>query len=445
MATKEAAANEPDWGFGGETDSLPRFPAEEIVLGPMPFDEELFVEVDRLLALGRCPAGRLEVETSDTRLTCLIHQSAPFIAGLLERDVYSQVPLYDFTARARQLEGATCSLVRTDNSCVLMVAVHFCKRPYLQGSTRLVNPAHVLRVLAKQKHDAALAFERSGNRSLLFLSQGKPARLFFGDPSDDPGEGDLSDRILLYAFADSAPPGKVEVYTSLKLPADPDRGISLTRLAALTRPCPPAMIYVLKPNGEELRRRVFLPPSMVIGRDPTCTLFIDDLAISRQHARLSWEKGQFVVEDLKSANGTLHNGSRVQRAIVSSEDLIEVGKFQITIDELEENPTAPETLFMSGVQSSFPAFLVGEDASTKLERDVILGRGKGVDIRADGIFVAAVHARITRSAEGDYLVSCFGNRKVRINGSKVSSSKLEIGDQMTIGISEFKLASGPAG
>ena len=152
------------WGIEDDG-ALARFPVGETVLEPTPFRESIFTDLDRLLADGKCTEGRFEVEAGDTRLTCLIHQSAPYVGGLQERHVYSQVPLGDFASRVRQLNGAICTLVKTDNACVLMVGVHFCMRPYLQGSTRLVNPAHVLRVLAKQKQDAAMAFERSGTRT----------------------------------------------------------------------------------------------------------------------------------------------------------------------------------------------------------------------------------------------------------------------------------------
>ncbi len=119
------------WGLSDRDDAPARFPTGDVVLGPMPYSEDLFREVDRCLAGGRCSEGRLELESAETRLTCLIHDSAPFLAGLQERDVYSQVPLVELASRARQLSQPTCTLIRTDNACVLMVGVHFCKRPLL--------------------------------------------------------------------------------------------------------------------------------------------------------------------------------------------------------------------------------------------------------------------------------------------------------------------------
>ena len=48
-----------------------------------------------------------------------------------------------------------------------------------------------------------------------------------------------------------------------------------------------------------------------IGRDGICEVVLDDLKASRQHARIQLdEKGEYVIEDLGSKNGTLINGQR---------------------------------------------------------------------------------------------------------------------------------------
>ncbi len=431
------------WGIEEDGGALVRFPVGETVLEPTPFREAVFADIDRLLEEGRCVEGRFEVEAGDTRLTCLIHRGTPYVAGLQERDVYSQVPLADFASRARQLNGAFCTLIATDNACVLMVGVHFCKRPYLQGSTRLVNPAHVLRVLAKEQKDAAMSFERGGTRTLLFLNQGQPARLYFGEPEDDPGEGTLSDRILLYAFADSAPPSTVEVFTSLNLPADPARGKAFAALAAATRPPPPVVVHLRMADGREIRQRVFSQPSMVIGRDPTCTLFIDNLAVSRQHARIVWEEGHFVIEDLGSSNGTKVNGDPVQRTTVEPGDCIEVGKFEVELVELPSMPAAPETVFVRPKdvqkQATKSMVVVGDGQTVTLNTDILIGRGPGVDLEVQGWFVGSPHARISVGDQGRFHLDCFGKRKIWVNGRKVSKAHLRPGDAFALGKSEFRL------
>jgi pSer/pThr/pTyr-binding forkhead associated (FHA) protein len=50
------------------------------------------------------------------------------------------------------------------------------------------------------------------------------------------------------------------------------------------------------------------PGDNVIGRDPVCTVFVDDATVSRHHARITLSGGEAVLEDLGSKNGTTVNG-----------------------------------------------------------------------------------------------------------------------------------------
>jgi pSer/pThr/pTyr-binding forkhead associated (FHA) protein len=57
---------------------------------------------------------------------------------------------------------------------------------------------------------------------------------------------------------------------------------------------------------------VALSGDIVLGRDPTCEISIDDDAyISQRHVRFYEFDGQPMVEDLGSTNGTFHNGSKL--------------------------------------------------------------------------------------------------------------------------------------
>jgi pSer/pThr/pTyr-binding forkhead associated (FHA) protein len=60
---------------------------------------------------------------------------------------------------------------------------------------------------------------------------------------------------------------------------------------------------------------VALSGDIVLGRDPTCAISIDDDAyISQRHVRFYEFDGQPMVEDLGSTNGTFHNGSKLEGA-----------------------------------------------------------------------------------------------------------------------------------
>ncbi len=426
--------------FGGAEKGPVRFPPGEELLPPASYSRELLADVDGVLLRGDCGAGRLELETADARLICLIHRSAPYLAGLVERGHFTRVPLADFVARAQQLERPVCRLVRSDTAEVLMIAVHFCQRPQLQGSTELVDPEHVLRFLARERQDAAIALERQGRRTLLFLDKGRPAHLFFADPADDPGGADLEERVLLFAFAATAAACRIEVFTRLKVATDPDAGASLLRLETAAQPPPPADVVVTMADGREVRRRPFSGPEMIVGRDPTVDLFIDNLAVSRKHARLFWDRGGFTVEDLESANGTRVGGMAIEKHRLKAGEVIEIGKFEVGIVEYEAAPTVFQTMLMPGGVKPAPlAVLDGENVRKVLDRDLLIGRGDGVDVRAVGLFVRPVHARISVEEDGGFRLTCLTGGSARVNGRKLRSAELTFGDRLLIGRSLFRL------
>src|SRR5512138_2939195 len=50
---------------------------------------------------------------------------------------------------------------------------------------------------------------------------------------------------------------------------------------------------------------------MTIGRDSANEIVINDAEVSRKHARLTFQGGKYVLEDLGSTNGTFVNGQRL--------------------------------------------------------------------------------------------------------------------------------------
>ncbi len=50
---------------------------------------------------------------------------------------------------------------------------------------------------------------------------------------------------------------------------------------------------------------------LMIGRDSSNSVAISDAEVSRRHARLTFQGGKYVIEDLGSTNGTFVNGQRL--------------------------------------------------------------------------------------------------------------------------------------
>jgi two-component system cell cycle response regulator len=80
---------------------------------------------------------------------------------------------------------------------------------------------------------------------------------------------------------------------------------------------------------------------LLMGRASDCQLMLEEPGISRTHARISWEQGDFWLEDLQSTNGTFLNDREVGRHRLCFGDRIELGettslKFdQASQDELD--------------------------------------------------------------------------------------------------------------
>jgi len=65
--------------------------------------------------------------------------------------------------------------------------------------------------------------------------------------------------------------------------------------------------------------------SVMVGRDRTCSIVLSHPAVSRRHARITLSGTSYVLEDLKSANGTYVNNTRVDRVKLKPGDVVRFG------------------------------------------------------------------------------------------------------------------------
>ena len=94
----------------------------------------------------------------------------------------------------------------------------------------------------------------------------------------------------------------------------------------------------LKFKDKALKKIETDKPEITIGRSSNSDIQIDNLAVSKQHARLMKNDGQYVVEDLNSTNGTFLNDERVSKAVLKHNDIVTIGrKHTLTIYYNEES------------------------------------------------------------------------------------------------------------
>lgn len=71
---------------------------------------------------------------------------------------------------------------------------------------------------------------------------------------------------------------------------------------------------------------------ITLGRDPKNSVFLNDMTVSRHHARIDLStlpSGYAVVEDLRSLNGTWVDGAIVNKAVLKDGSTIQIGTFRM--------------------------------------------------------------------------------------------------------------------
>lgn len=227
-----------------------------------------------------------------------------------------------------------------------------------------------------------------------------------------------------------------------------------------------------------------------IGRSRDNEVVIDNLSVSRHHAKLWMREGQVILEDQGSENGCLVNGRRASRTAITDEDEVFIGKHQLVLRAPESDPPLDEDAdrpraaargvspwddartycvlaegekpALHGEQVTPARHAIPPDAAAhgearlnvyaglilqragRLERIVaveaspfVLGRSPECDLVLDGPGSSRRHARILR--EGDrFLLEDLGSANgTLVNGARAQRCPLEVGDELRI--DEFQL------
>lgn len=74
---------------------------------------------------------------------------------------------------------------------------------------------------------------------------------------------------------------------------------------------------------------------LTIGRSPQCSIFLNDMTVSRMHAVLTREDSCYVIRDENSYNGVWVNNQSVEAKALKAGDFIQIGTFCLMYEENE--------------------------------------------------------------------------------------------------------------
>ncbi len=224
----------------------------------------------------------------------------------------------------------------------------------------------------------------------------------------------------------------------------------------------------------------FSKANVWLGREPNCDIVFnpDEIMVSRRHAEIKRENGNFIIVDNGSFNGTLVNDQRISTPTpIYHKDEIQLGMGGPVLRFNAPSRIAPKGASLAG-QRSVPVDQLGNSAaaqehagsktmvanlgnmSQKIsensaqpqllmslvfggKNELTIGRDDSSDIKLDGLQISNRHARLLQTNSGIVIEDLGSTNGVFINGNKISKQAISPNDSVFIGT--FLLKTDQAG
>jgi pSer/pThr/pTyr-binding forkhead associated (FHA) protein len=439
-----------------------QIPYRLVLLNPRDFDPAEFDGIVRdYIERSRMSPVIIEVFNENMQYLLFINEGQLYWACANDAETCRPIRLRDFFLEIRRTQFPKIIAYQVDIILYHSLLVYLQKKPELKVSSALVDLEELLDRTEKDRFNAITSARNPGNFFLLRHQAGK-AIACYNLRSDRGPAADAREDFLVKVFTATAKrPLEINLFTDLtvthaedvrSIPSDYPGSISAFYLSQ-----PPRLIVRLK--GRPLKTYPFAGNEISIGRLPENDITIDNLSVSRKHASISSTNEGYVLRDLGSKNGTLLNDKPVSEAKLSNGDMIIIGKYEILfqIPTLEggnpedldqtviiphfkrEAACAPQQGRGETGERTIPRLFrksAMEDYPLDRERTVI-GRGKGSDIRLEGLFAPRVTVEVVRRGSEYVFQKIDGRRKVTVNGEEMDEKTLEKEDLITIGSEEF--------
>ena len=107
------------------------------------------------------------------------------------------------------------------------------------------------------------------------------------------------------------------------------RGLSADDQATIEALRPGTALLIVQRGPNTGARFLLDDDEVTSGRHPDSDIFLDDVTVSRKHALFVRSGGGYLVRDAGSLNGTYVNRERIDEAVLSTGDEVQIGKFRL--------------------------------------------------------------------------------------------------------------------
>jgi pSer/pThr/pTyr-binding forkhead associated (FHA) protein len=214
---------------------------------------------------------------------------------------------------------------------------------------------------------------------------------------------------------------------------------------AAARSTEAASFSLLARGGAEGGRIIPLQGPLTVGRGSGNDLSLDYEEVSGHHASFEPRDDTFVLLDLKSTNGTLVNGIRVNQALLSHGDDVEIGPVAL----LFFDPDAPDKeavkrrfLRRKHTREAEFSFVDAEGLGEGVviaDIPFLIGSSEKNHLIIDRETVSTGHARLLRDKTGFHIEDLQSTNGTYVGGRKVRRHRVGHGDEITFGDAAFFL------
>lgn len=212
-------------------------------------------------------------------------------------------------------------------------------------------------------------------------------------------------------------------------------------------------LILLNPDGPEQEFEL-AKSNISLGRGITNDISLDDLKVSRSHARLECGAQEVTLVDLGSSNGTQVNGKQIDRATLIPEDTINLGSQQLRYLVGEPSEDVGLTVIDTQLQldqtindeylpvvineTSTPSLVVFTgDRTWSIDLNnfdqVIIGRDESCIVFIDDNKVSRRHAEVQRRGEAFLLKDLGSTNGTWVHDQQIEQHPLQDGDVIRIG------------
>jgi ABC-type multidrug transport system ATPase subunit/pSer/pThr/pTyr-binding forkhead associated (FHA) protein len=169
---------------------------------------------------------------------------------------------------------------------------------------------------------------------------------------------------------------------------------------------------------------------ITFGRAAENDVILSSPYVSRHHGQLRYVDGAWVIEDLGSSNGMIHQGKAIRARLLLDGDTVRID------DGVETTEQGVLLVFSGGGRTSEweSLELAGREALT-------IGRDAECDIPLDHVSVSRVHARILLTGSEWHLIDNHSTNGVVVNGKRITG-RYRLHEKDVILITNSKLVFG---